>query len=190
VVSSGYSKAPGDNPADKCIMNRKYIITQITSFFLPVLVLIVVPLWIEKSIKVFSIASLIAGLLIICAGLCTVIITVSTFIRTGKGSLAPWSPPRNLVISGIYRHVRNPMILGVLVTLIGESVVILSLKILVWALAFFIINNIWFLIYEEPHLERKFGDEYRDYKKNVHRWIPKLKPFMAETEKQKKSDNA
>jgi protein-S-isoprenylcysteine O-methyltransferase Ste14 len=57
------------------------------------------------------------------------------------------------------------MIIGVLIVLIGESVSILSLNILIWALIFFIINNVYFLVYEEPDLEKRFGNEYREYKK-------------------------
>jgi protein-S-isoprenylcysteine O-methyltransferase Ste14 len=108
------------------------------------------------------------------------IITISIFIRIGKGTLAPWSPTKKLVITGIYRYVRNPMIIGVLIVLIGESISILSLKILIWALIFFIINNIYFLFYEEPDLEKRFGNDYKEYKKNVPRWIPRFKPYTTQ----------
>lgn len=103
--------------------------------------------------------------------------TISLFIKIGKGTLAPWSPTRKLVIRGMYGHVRNPMIIGVLIVLIGESIAILSLNIFIWTVIFFIINNLYFVIYEEPNLEKRFGDEYQEYKKNVPRWIPRLKPF-------------
>ena len=75
------------------------------------------------------------------------------------------------------------MIIGVLIVLIGESVSILSLNILIWALIFFIINNVYFLVYEEPNLEKRFGNEYREYKRNVPRWIPRFKPYSTESEK-------
>jgi protein-S-isoprenylcysteine O-methyltransferase Ste14 len=68
------------------------------------------------------------------------------------------------------------MIIGVLIVLTGESIAILSLNIFIWTLIFFIINNIWYIFYEEPDLEKKFGDEYRKYKKSVPRWIPRLEP--------------
>jgi protein-S-isoprenylcysteine O-methyltransferase Ste14 len=110
------------------------------------------------------------------------IMTISTFIRIGKGTLAPWSPTRKLVIGGMYGYVRNPMIMGVLIVLIGESIAILSLKIFIWAVIFFIINNIFFFLYEEPNLEKKFGAEYQEYKKNVPRWIPRLKAFVPDSE--------
>ena len=93
------------------------------------------------------------------------------------GTLAPWSPTRKLIIRGLYAYVRNPMILGVLTVLIGESLAIMSLRIIIWAVIFFIMNNIYFILYEEPNLEKKFGDEYREYKNNVPRWLPRVKPF-------------
>jgi protein-S-isoprenylcysteine O-methyltransferase Ste14 len=155
----------------------------IFSFILPVTVLILVPLCIEPNIKVHQASIFLAGLLIIAVGLLILVATIISFIRIGKGTLAPWSPTRKLIIDGMYSYVRNPMILGVLIVLLGESVTLLSLNILIWALIFFIINNIWFIFYEEPELERKFGNEYREYKKKVPRWIPKLKPFIPESEK-------
>lgn len=69
------------------------------------------------------------------------------------------------------------MILGVLIVLIGESILFLSVNIFVWAVIFFLINNIYFSLYEEPNLEERFGDEYREYKKNVLRWLPRRSPY-------------
>jgi protein-S-isoprenylcysteine O-methyltransferase Ste14 len=105
------------------------------------------------------------------------IMTISIFIRIGEGTLAPWSPTRRLVIDGMYMYVRNPMIIGVLIVLIGESIALISLNIFVWTLLFFIINNIWYIFYEEPDLGKKFGKEYEEYKRNVPRWIPRSNPF-------------
>jgi protein-S-isoprenylcysteine O-methyltransferase Ste14 len=69
------------------------------------------------------------------------------------------------------------MISGVLMTLLGESVVFGSIGIFIWFLLFFIVNHIYFIYSEEPGLERRFGQEYLVYKKNVPRWIPRLKPW-------------
>lgn len=66
--------------------------------------------------------------------------------------------------------------------MIGESISITSLNIIIWAFSFFIINIIYFVVYEEPNLETKFGDEYREYKNNVPRWIPRFKPFKPDSE--------
>ena len=156
-------------------MNK--LIQQITSFILPITVLIIIPLLIEKDITIKLLTAFIAGLVLIAAGLWVMTLTISGFIRIGRGTLAPWSPTTKLVTSGMYAYVRNPMILGVLIVLLGEALSILSYSISILAIFFFVINNIWFLVYEEPDLQHKFGDIYKNYKKNVPRWIPRLKPW-------------
>jgi protein-S-isoprenylcysteine O-methyltransferase Ste14 len=158
----------------------KNIIKQIVSFILPITVLIIVPLWIENDWTIHLRVSLIFGILIIILGLFVMMLTISSFIRIGKGTLAPWSPTKRLVISGLYCYVRNPMILGVLTVLLGEALSLGSVNILIWAGVFFIINNIYFIIYEEPNLEDRFGDDYREYKKHVSRWLPRLRAYHQE----------
>ena len=155
----------------------KNVIKQLFSFVLPVTVLVLIPLYIEQEISIKNTTTLIFGLLIICLGLFMMASTISMFIQIGKGTLAPWSPTRKLVISGIYRYVRNPMITGVLTVLIGESLAILSLPIFLWAMIFYLINTVYFILYEEPDLEKKFGDKYREYKRNVSRWLPRTTPY-------------
>jgi protein-S-isoprenylcysteine O-methyltransferase Ste14 len=103
--------------------------------------------------------------------------TVTLFARIGKGTLAPWDPTQRLVVEGPYRYVRNPMITGVVSVLLGEATVLGSMPLLVWAAAFVAINAIWFPLGEEPGLERRFGDDYHDYKRNVPRWIPRPRPW-------------
>jgi protein-S-isoprenylcysteine O-methyltransferase Ste14 len=82
-----------------------------------------------------------------------------------------------LIVGGIYSHVRNPMISGVLFILIGESLVFNSRGLMIWSLLFFIINHIYFIVSEEPGLHKRFGKEYQIYKVNVPRWIPRFKPW-------------
>ena len=69
------------------------------------------------------------------------------------------------------------MILGVLIVLLGESVMFYSRAILEWAGTFFVINTVYFFILEEPQLEERFGEDYQVYKKHVGRWIPRLTPY-------------
>ncbi len=158
------------------------VLKQLFSLILPISVLILIPLTIENNFSIgFTFYSII-GFFLVCIGLYILILTISTFIRIGKGTLAPWSPTIKLIIKGMYGYVRNPMIMGVLCVLIGESLALLSLSISIWAIIFFFINNVWFVAYEEPNLEKKFGDEYILYKKNVRRWVPKLKPYAPQIE--------
>lgn len=156
------------------------LLKHLFSLILPVTVLILVPLWIEDDFSINNIYALIGGSILILAGLLVIVLTISAFIRIGKGTLAPWSPTKKLVVTGIYAHVRNPMISGVLTVLLGESLAILSLSIFIWAIAFFIINDIYFLIYEEPNLGERFGEDYRQYKSKVPRWIPAMKPYQLQ----------
>jgi len=153
------------------------LLRQIFSFILPLTALVLVPLWIEKDFTIRFGINLIFGLILVIAGLSVMVTTISSFMRIGKGTLAPWSPTKKLVINGLYRYVRNPMILGVLTILLGESLCLWSKSILVWAGSFFIINTIYFIIYEEPGLEERFGEEYKEYKRHVSRWMPRLKPY-------------
>jgi protein-S-isoprenylcysteine O-methyltransferase Ste14 len=155
----------------------KNVAKQIISLILPVTVLILIPLFIEKNISIKHMVTFLTGLIFIVSGLFMMIVTIASFIRVGKGTLAPWDPPKKLITTGIYGYVRNPMIIGVMTALIGESIAILSLKIAIWAIIFFILNSLYFVMYEEPNLENRFGEEYKEYKKNVPGWIPGIKSF-------------
>ncbi len=119
----------------------------------------------------------IAGILVGMCGVSLFIDTVFLFKTLGHGTLAPWMPTQKLVIVGPYRYCRNPMITGVLFTLVGEGLFLLSTNILLWAASFFMINTVYFIFSEEPGLKNRFGDEYGAYKKQVPRWIPKTRPF-------------
>ena len=119
----------------------------------------------------------IAGMLVGLCGISLFVYTVFLFKTLGYGTLAPWMPTQKLVIVGPYRYCRNPMITGVLFTLVGEGLFLLSTNILLWAASFFMINTVYFIFSEEPGLKNRFGDEYGAYKKQVPRWIPKTRPF-------------
>ncbi|MCX6004525.1 MAG: isoprenylcysteine carboxylmethyltransferase family protein [Chloroflexi bacterium] len=119
------------------------------------------------------------GAILMGCGLYLLSYTIRLFINIGKGTLAPWTPTKKLVAIGPYRYVRNPMISGVLMALLGEAVVVGSALIFIWFVCFFLINNIYFLFSEEPGLEKRFGEEYLLYKKNVPRWIPRFKPWIG-----------
>jgi protein-S-isoprenylcysteine O-methyltransferase Ste14 len=117
------------------------------------------------------------GAALIAAGLALWVWTVRLFMRIGKGTLAPWDPTRHLVVEGPYRRVRNPMITAVLAVLLGEAALFGSPALLIWCALFLAINWIYFVLSEEPGLERRFGDDYRTYRLNVPRWIPRRTPW-------------
>lgn len=99
------------------------------------------------------------------------------FSTIGAGTLAPWDPPRKVITCSIYAHVRNPMITGVLLVLLAETVMFGSLVLLIWLLVFWLGNHIYFVVYEEPDLRDRFGDDYVRYSENVPRWIPRRDPW-------------
>ena len=149
---------------------------------LPTVMTIVVPRWIVRTYAAADsrwppiAASWIPralGATLLIAGLGLVAWCISLFARVGKGTLAPWDPTTNLVAAGPYRYTRNPMITGVFTILAGEALALGSWRLALWALTFFVFNHLYFMIVEEPGLERRFGDSYPEYKRTVPRWIPR-----------------
>jgi protein-S-isoprenylcysteine O-methyltransferase Ste14 len=118
-------------------------------------------------------------------GLVLSVWTTILFVKLGKGTPAPWDPPKKLIIQGPYHYVRNPMITGVVLILSAEALLLKSWPIAIWVTLFLIGNAIYFPPVEEKGLEKRFGNEYRNYKANVPRWIPRLRPW-----RQAKDDRA
>jgi protein-S-isoprenylcysteine O-methyltransferase Ste14 len=117
------------------------------------------------------------GAACLAAGLTLMTLTIRLFAIEGRGTLAPWDPTRRLVVRGVYRNVRNPMISGVLFNLAGEALLLRAPVLAGWLALFFGVNALYLPLVEEPGLERRFGEEYRRYKRGVPRWIPRLRPW-------------
>jgi protein-S-isoprenylcysteine O-methyltransferase Ste14 len=98
--------------------------------------------------------------------------SIRLFVRRGLGTLAPWDPPRRLVISGLYRWLRNPMKAGLFLVLAGEAIAFRSVPVAVWLAFFASVNLVYIRLWEEPDLRRRFGPEYDEYCARVPRWIP------------------
>jgi len=94
------------------------------------------------------------------------------FAHRGRGIPAPIDHPKELVVTGLYRYVRNPMYVGVMLFLIGEAIFVQYPGMLVYAFAWLAVVHLNVLLYEEPNLRRKFGASYDRYTDAVHRWIP------------------
>jgi protein-S-isoprenylcysteine O-methyltransferase Ste14 len=117
----------------------------------------------------------VAGMFVVAIGTAIALWCVFMFVFIGKGTPAPFDPPRKLVIRGPYRFVRNPMYIGAGMTLAGAALYYESLSILIYAGVFFLITHLFVVLYEEPTLRRTFGDEYEAYCDRVKRWRPKTK---------------
>lgn len=102
------------------------------------------------------------------------------FAVVGHGTPAPTDPPKTLVVTGLYRYVRNPMYVGVGSGALSESLLFSSRVLLEYALIYIAGFTLFVLAYEEPALRRKFGDSYRAYCRAVPRWIPRLTPWQQE----------
>jgi protein-S-isoprenylcysteine O-methyltransferase Ste14 len=122
----------------------------------------------------------VGGLALLALGLTLFVASLRRFATEGHGTLAPWDPPSELVVRGPYRYVRNPMISGVLLVLVGEALVLRSRAHLVWAGIFFAINATHIPLLEEPDLESRFGERYRKYRRHVPRLIPRLRPWTPD----------
>jgi len=121
----------------------------------------------------------VGAIILMTLGAAVMIRCVWDFAWTGRGTPAPFDPPRRLVIAGLYRYVRNPMYLGMGMFLIGEALILqdVRLEMLVLVAFLWIAVSLFIIFYEEPTLQRLFGDDYAEYRRHVGRWIPRLKPF-------------
>jgi protein-S-isoprenylcysteine O-methyltransferase Ste14 len=100
---------------------------------------------------------------------------IATFVVLGKGTPAPFDPPRDFVAAGPYKFVRNPMYIGGFTVLFGFGLYEHSLAILLFALPWLLAAHIFVILYEEPHLHATFGESYEAYRHSVRRWLPRLR---------------
>lgn len=115
------------------------------------------------------------GLPFFVMGLLLLADAVLRFVRQGRGTPAPYDPPRHLVLAGPYRYVRNPMYLGVLAAILGQGLFLASRPVLIYAAVAALCFHLIVIAYEEPHLRRVFGEEYAAYCRQVRRWLPHLR---------------
>jgi len=161
------------------MLNRDLIRTFI---ILPGTVLVFIPLmllFITKNFGLLPPSNYLFWLALILAiiGFILCYKTVRLFLTEGKGTPAPWNPPKKLVIKGPYCYVRNPMITGAILILAFETILLKSWAIAIWMTVFFTGKTLYFVFVEERELTKRFGDHYTQYKNNVPRWIPRLKPW-------------
>ncbi len=139
---------------------------------LPGVVAFAVPLWLALSGSARDGRDLWApGWPSLFAGVALLLWCVREFYVAGRGTLAPWEPPRKLVISGPYRFSRNPMYIAVVAVLLGWAALFRSRTLLIYALAVAITVHFRVLLAEEPWARRTFGAEWEEYRTRVPRWF-------------------
>jgi protein-S-isoprenylcysteine O-methyltransferase Ste14 len=114
----------------------------------------------------------ILGGIVLAAGAVLVLETTARFAFQGRGTPAPWAPPERFVERGSYRFVRSPMYLGVILLVVGQGLLLGCEVLYLWAAGAWLIFTSFLVFYEEPQLRRRFGDDYDDYRRRVHRWLP------------------
>jgi len=101
------------------------------------------------------------------------------FIRRGRGTPAPYDPPRKLVVVGLYTYVRNPQYVGVILVAVSEAILFGRMILVGYAVFLAISYHLFVRFYEEPTLRRKFGEEYVQYCAAVSRWLPHRSSFST-----------
>ncbi|MDD5712990.1 MAG: isoprenylcysteine carboxylmethyltransferase family protein [Smithellaceae bacterium] len=145
--------------------------------FIPALIIWSTTGWQGIEVAGPGVLSFWAAVIVGTAGFALSARSSSLFKRFGEGTPAPWDPPRHFVVRGPYRYVRNPMIMGVVLMLIAESLLLQSWYLACWAGIFFMGNAIYFPLVEEKGLKKRFGVEYEEYCRHVSRWLPRLTPW-------------
>jgi|HubBroStandDraft_6_1064221.scaffolds.fasta_scaffold752999_1 protein-S-isoprenylcysteine O-methyltransferase Ste14 len=151
-----------------------------TVFGGPGFVLVYFPFWITRFRVPAGEAhwqQLIAAALIV-AGLAPLFASIWRFIFEGRGTLMPAVPTERLVVSGLYRYVRNPMYVGVVTSLWGETILFATSDMMKYTLTVWLLIELFIVFYEEPTLARRHPEDYPRYKQHVPRWLPRLKPWI------------
>ena len=122
------------------------------------------------------------GGLLIAVGLLVLLDSFARFAFHGLGTPAPIFPTQHLVVSGLYRYVRNPMYVAVVSLILGQGLVFGDVRVLEYGTAVWTAFHLFVLVYEEPTLRRTFGFQYEDFCTNVGRWTPRTRPWNQNRE--------
>jgi protein-S-isoprenylcysteine O-methyltransferase Ste14 len=120
-----------------------------------------------------------AGAVLVILGLVPLVESFARFALVGLGTPAPIAPTQHLIVTGFYRYVRNPMYLGVLAIILGNTLILGNGAIFAYAALIALGFAVFVMGYEEPTLRRQFGAEYEEFCRNVPRWIPRLTPWTS-----------
>ena len=133
--------------------------------------------WIVRALQAWPIQ--VAGAMLVVAGIIVLLDSFVRFAVEGLGTPAPAMPTRKLIVSGLYRHVRNPMYVAVVGLILGQALLWADASVLIYGACMWICFHLFVTLYEEPTLRRAFSQEYSAFQMNVPRWIPRLSPWPA-----------
>ena len=119
------------------------------------------------------------GILLIVAGLPGIVDSFARFALQGLGTPAPIAPTQNLVVTGLYRYVRNPIYVALVAVILGQAILFGDWRLMIYGGLMWLAFHAFVLAYEEPVLAQSFGAEYEDFRANVPRWIPRLSPWRT-----------
>jgi protein-S-isoprenylcysteine O-methyltransferase Ste14 len=147
----------------------------------PVTVVGWIPWWIsrwrvQQDFGDFTILRVV-GLVLILVGVPMLLDSFARFAIQGLGTPAPVFPTRHLVVQGLYRYVRNPMYVALVMVVTGQALFLGSLRLLEYGALVWLCTHLFVVLYEEPTLRGTFGDEYKTFCAHVPRWIPRLRPW-------------
>ena len=120
------------------------------------------------------------GAIMIFAGVPGLVDSFARFALQGLGTPAPIAPTRNLVVTGLYRYVRNPIYVAVVAVILGQAVLMGDWRLIVYGALLWLFFHVFVVAYEEPTLEQTFGREYEAFRAAVPRWIPRMTPWRSE----------
>jgi protein-S-isoprenylcysteine O-methyltransferase Ste14 len=155
-----------------------------TIFGGPAIVVVLIP-WLITHFHIPArepLAQMIGAAALIASGLAPLLESIVRFIDVGRGTLVPVLPPEHLVVSGLYRYVRNPMYIGVLIAISGETLLFWNRNLLIHLAVVAFLIHLFVCLYEEPTLTRMFPEEYPLYQCHVRRWLPRLMPWKNSPE--------
>jgi protein-S-isoprenylcysteine O-methyltransferase Ste14 len=152
--------------------------TLIFTVLVPGTVVVVVPRWLlGGAFRFAGGVSGAAGVSVFCLGLALYLRCAWDFATVGRGTPAIVDPPRELVVTGLYRYLRNPMYLGVLSMVLGQAALSGSVRLLRYSIGLLAVFHLFVVLFEEPNLRARFGDGYLRYCSGVRRWLPRLRPW-------------
>ena len=120
------------------------------------------------------------GVAMLAVGVAVLVHAFVRFVTEGRGTPAPVAAPQRLVVGGLYRHVRNPMYVAVISTVLGQALLLTQARLMIYAIVVAAAMAAFVHGYEEPALTRRFGEDYRDYLDGVPRWWPRLRPWSSQ----------